>query len=135
MAVFRFEHHHLEDLVALLLAAGEALVDGAGGELAVHFQQVHFRVEILVVGDGVDFLALGQAGLEGGADEVGVARRRGFRMGYWKARKRPARERSSIDISRDILAVEGDGAAGDGVAFVAGDDLARGCICRSRWGP
>ena len=65
------EHGHLENLAALLFAAGETVVDRARGELPVDLQQVHFGVEALVVGGGVEFLALGHAGLDGGAEEVG----------------------------------------------------------------
>src|SRR5260370_25865435 len=35
------EHRHLEDLVALLLAAGEPFVDRAAGEALVHLHQLH----------------------------------------------------------------------------------------------
>ena len=37
----RLEQRHLQDLGALLLAAGEALVQIAGGEGVVHLQQRH----------------------------------------------------------------------------------------------
>ena len=37
----RLEHRHLEDLVALLLAAGEALVDRAAQEALVHLDELH----------------------------------------------------------------------------------------------
>ena len=62
--VFRLEHRHLEDFVALLLAAGEAFVDRARGEFAVHLEQVHLLVELLVVVGRLEFLALGQARLQ-----------------------------------------------------------------------
>ena len=125
MAVFRFEHHELEDLVALLLAAGEPFVDGAGGEFAVDLQQVHFGVEILVIGDGVDVLALGQAGLERGADEVGIGDTGDF--GRVLEGQEDAGARPLVDgHAEDFLAIEGDGAAGDDIAFMAGDDFREG---------
>ncbi len=71
-AVFRVEHHHLEDLVAFFLTAGEAFVDCAGGKFSIHFQEIHFLVERFIVTDGVDVLAFREARLEGGADEVGI---------------------------------------------------------------
>ena len=37
------EHRHLEDLAALLLAAGEAVVEVARGELAVHVAAARWR--------------------------------------------------------------------------------------------
>jgi hypothetical protein len=50
----------------------------------------------------------------------------GTSAGYWKARKMPARERSSTLMASRLMAVHGDGAAGDDVAFVAGDHLREG---------
>src|SRR5690606_20201502 len=43
----RLEELHLEDLVALLLAAGEALVDRALGERVVHAQALHGALDVL----------------------------------------------------------------------------------------
>ena len=65
------EHRHLEDLTALFFAAGKALVERAGGELAVHLQRIHFFVEFFIEFDGIDLLALRQTRRAGGADEVG----------------------------------------------------------------
>ena len=121
-AVFRLEHHHLEDLVALLFAAGEAFVHRAGGEFPVHLEVVHLRVEVLVVGDRVDFLALRQARLEGGADEVGVGDAGNF--GRILESEEDAGARALVDAhAQQVPAVHGDGAAGNDVAFVAGDHL------------
>ena len=46
----RFENRHLQDLVALLLAAGEPLVDRPAHEAAVHLDQLH-----LFLGQGQEF--------------------------------------------------------------------------------
>src|SRR5438046_3100889 len=43
----RLQHRELEDLDPLLLAAGEALVEITGGELAGHLQPVHRREQLL----------------------------------------------------------------------------------------
>jgi hypothetical protein len=48
----------------------------------------------------------------------------GISLGYWKARKRPARERSSGSISEDVFAVEEDSrrrGLGDLVVGMAGE--------------
>ena len=60
--VFGLQHHELEDLIALLFAAGEAFIDAAAGEAAVHLELVHAGVERFVELHGVDVLALRQAG-------------------------------------------------------------------------
>ena len=43
----RLQHRHLQDLDALLLAAGEPVVQVARGELAADLQMVHLREELL----------------------------------------------------------------------------------------
>ena len=65
------QHRHLEDLAALLLAAREPLVHGTGGEIARHTEGVHLGVELRIVLGRLEFLPLGKACLQGGADEVG----------------------------------------------------------------
>ena len=90
----RLEHRHLEDLVALLLAAGEALVHGALQELLVHLDELHLlahegeevhRVELALaarladrVERGLQEVAVGDAGdldriLEGEEDPLARA--------------------------------------------------------------
>ena len=76
--VLRLEHRHLQDLVALFLAAGETFVDRARGERAVHLQQIHFLVELRVVIGRLEFLAFGQARLHRGAEEIGDRHARDF---------------------------------------------------------
>ena len=124
-AVFRIEHDHLEDLVALFLTAGEAFVDGAGGEFAIHLQQIHLGVEVLVVGDGVDFLTLGEARLERGADEVRVGNAGDF-VGVLEGEENPGAGALIDGQCRDIDAVHRDGSGGGDIGLVAGDDLGEG---------
>src|SRR5258706_6122175 len=74
-----FEHRHLEDLGALLLAAREAVVDVAPRERVVHLEQRH-----LLLHEGAEFLGrkrllqsqLLPAGLQRHAQEVGDAHAR-----------------------------------------------------------
>ena len=70
------EHGELEDLGPLLLAAGEALVQVAAGELRVHAQLVHRGADLLAELAHRDqvfaFLAVGVADVgDGVAEEVG----------------------------------------------------------------
>ena len=120
--VFGFQHHELEDLVAFFLATGEALIHGAPGEGAVHFELVHAGVELLVEGDGVDVFTFGEASFEGGAEEVGVGDAGDF-VGILEGEEE-AGAGAGVDFHvEDVLAVEGDGACGDFVVAVAGEDL------------
>ena len=126
----RLEHRHLEDLAALLLAAGESLVDRARGELPVDLEQVHLLVEPLVIGRGVQFLALAKAGLEGGADEVGDADPGDLaRVLEGEEKSRPG---AFVGLHpEDGLPVQQDVAAGDRVVGMPGDGLGQGRFARA----
>ena len=118
----RLEHRHLEDLVALLFAAGKALVDGTVQQplleldeldlLAHQLKEIH-RVQLLqaaVLPDRV------QRGLE----EVSVAHSGNLDRileGEEDALARPLVGRHR----EEILAAVGDAALGDLVAFAAGE--------------
>ena len=69
------EHRHLEDLVALLLAAREALVDRAVEQRLVHLHQLHLLAHQLEEVDGVELrqAAVLAHGVERRLEEVGVA--------------------------------------------------------------
>ena len=56
MASLRFQHGHLENFVAFLLAAGEALVDGAVEQRLVHVQELHLVLDQLQEIHGVQLL-------------------------------------------------------------------------------
>ncbi len=119
------EHGHLEDLAAFLFAAGEALVDRAGGELPVDLEHVHLGVEALVVGGGVELLALGEAGLDGGAEEVGDGDAGDF--GGVLEGEEDAGAGAFVGLHfEDGFAFDEDLAGGDDVVGVAGDGLGEG---------
>ena len=121
-AVLRLEHHHLQDLVALLLTAGETFVDRTRGELAIHFEQIHLGVKVLVIGHRVDFLAFWQTRLQRRADEVGVGNSGHFR-GILEGEKDPG-ARAFVDRHfADVLTVDRHRSARDHITFVTGDHL------------
>ena len=72
------EERHLQDLVALLLAAGEAFVDAAVEEIGIHFEQLHLLAHEVVELERIELVlaALHLHGVVGEAQErlVGDAR-------------------------------------------------------------
>ena len=120
--VFRLEHGHLQDLVPLLLAAGETFVDRARGERAIHPEAIHFLVKLGVVIGRLEFLALRQAGLHRRAQEVGDRDARDFARileGHEKAFSRPF-VRFELE---NIFAVHRHRASGHDVIRMAGQHL------------
>src|SRR5579885_3236990 len=70
----RLQHRHLEDLVALLLAAGEPFVDGATEETIIHLHQPDPLLDQLQKLDGVELrlAAVLADGVERGLHQVNV---------------------------------------------------------------
>jgi hypothetical protein len=88
---------------------------------------VHLGVEALVVGGGVELLALGQAGLHGGAEEVGDGDA-GDLAGVLECEEE-AGAGALVGLHReDGLAVEQHITLRDGVVGVAGDGLGEGAL-------
>ncbi len=128
--VFGFKHGHLEDFAAFFLTAGEAVVDGAGGEGAVHLEEVHLFVELFVESDGVEFFALGEAGLQGGADEVGDGDAGNF-AGILEGEEEAGASSGVGFHFENVLPVECDAAFGDDVIFVARENFGQGAFARA----
>ena len=121
------EHGHLENLAALLLSAGESLVHRARGEVAGNFEGIHLRIELLVIVDSLEFLALREAGLQGRADEVGD----GDAGDLHRVLKRKEESESGADIGfqpEDALSVEQDVPARHRVIGMTGHDLGQGAL-------
>jgi hypothetical protein len=74
IASLRLQHGHLEDLVALLLAAGEALVDRAMQQLVGDLHHLELLAHQLEELHGIQFLLAARLALrvERRAQEVGV---------------------------------------------------------------
>ena len=129
MAQLRVEHGHLEDLVALLLAAGEALVDRPLEQLVVDVQELHLLLDQLEEVRGVElFLAAVLAdGVEGGAEEVGVADA-GDLDGVLEGEE-DALAGALLGVHvEQVLALEEDLALGDLVGVAAGEDAGQGAL-------
>jgi phosphoribosylformylglycinamidine (FGAM) synthase-like amidotransferase family enzyme len=59
----RFEHQHLQDLVALLLAAGESFIDTARQKALVHLHELHLAAHELQEFVGIDLRQAGRLAL------------------------------------------------------------------------
>jgi hypothetical protein len=91
-------------------------------ERAVNLEQVHFFVEPLVIGGGVQLLALAEASLQRGAEEIGDAHAGDFARVLEREEKAGAGALVGLQFE-DRTAVEEHFAAGDRVIRVAGDGL------------
>ena len=121
------EQLELGDLVALLLAAGEALVDVALRERRVQVELLEGGVDVLDPGAQLGRLAV-DGGL-GGAQEVGH-RDAGHLDGVLHGQEQPGAG-ALVDGHREhVLAVEGHRAAGDRVLRVAGDGVGQRRLAR-----
>ena len=96
------EHEHLQHLHALLLSAGEALVEIAVDEVLVHLHEVHGLAQLLDVGGDIH-AAVADASVR----PQSMARFRNLptvtpaiSTGYWKARKTPLSARSLVVSAR-----------------------------------
>src|SRR4051794_12435761 len=124
----RLEQLQLQDLVPLLLAAREALVDVAVGERGVDPQVLHRRPDVLDPGAQLGGLAV-DGGLRG-AQEVrdGDA---GDLDRVLHGEEEPGAG-ALVDRHReDVLAVEGHRSARDRVLGVAGDRVGEGRLARA----
>ena len=81
---------------------------------------------MLVVFDGVEFLALGQTGLKRGADEVGNRHAGDFHRVLEGDKKPRAGALVGLLHFKKIQAIERDRAAGDLIVGVAGHDFGEG---------
>ena len=108
----RLQHGHLENLVALLLAARKALVHGSVHQLLVHLQQLHL---LLVVGQKIHGVQLVLAAVfadrvQGRAQKIRVADARNLHR-ILKGQKHAFARRVLGLHLQQILAVEQDSAA------------------------
>ena len=122
------EHGHLEDLVALLLAAGETLVQVAARRSRVHVEPLHPLRE----GDpDLEHRDLGAApGRDGLAEELRDRHARDL-LGVLEGQEHPRPGPRVGRPGRDLLASKHDPALGDLVAGVAGEGVGEGGLART----
>src|SRR5699024_9974862 len=119
----RLEHLELEDLVTLLLPAGEALVDVAAGERGIHAQVLHRLLEVLRPGAQLRSLSV----------EGGLGRTEEVRHGHTGNLDGVlhGQEQTGLGTLVDghvehVLAVEGDRTGGHLVLRVPGQGVGQG---------
>ena len=112
----RLQHRHLEDLVALLLAAGEALVEVAVHERRVHLQSLHPLLHGHVGLDGAHVGSL--AGLESLGQEV-ADRDAGDLLGVLEGQEQAGLGPHVGGPVGDVLALEADRPGDQGVLGAA----------------
>ena len=119
----RVEQLELDDLVALLLAAGEALVDVALREVAVHLHLVHGRVDLLRPGAQLRRLAV-ESRLRRAQE---VRHRDAGHLDRVLHREEEPGPGALVDAHRQhVDPVEGDLPVGDAVLRVARDRVGKG---------
>ena len=128
----RFEHRHLENLVAFLFPAREADVDAASRKAAVHFHIGHLLAHQLEEGRGADrFEApLLPLGVDGGFHEVGVAHA-GNLHGILESQEDAGPGAFLGREGEQVAAVIGDGAFGHFKGFTAGQDGRQRALARA----
>ena len=128
----RFQYGHLQDLVALLLAAGEAGIDVAFQELLVHLHETEPIAHQLHEADRIQrrFTARGPQRVERGLQEDHVVDARQFHRVL--QRQKQATAGTLLRRQRQqVLALEADRAATDLVAFASGEDMRQGAFTRA----
>ena len=126
------EHRHLEDLVALLLAAGEAEIDASLQELLLDPDQLGLVAHELHEARGVDLLLTPRPAqrIERGAQEVHVGDAWDLH-GVLEGQKHAGGRALLRRHRQQVLAVIADLAAGHLVAFPAGEDVGERALARA----
>ena len=128
----RLEHGHLQDLVALLLAAREADVDRALEHLGVDVELARLLADQLEEVGGADLVLAARLalGVERGAQEGHVADARD--LDRVLERQEQARRRPLLGLhAEQVVAVERRGAVRDHVAVAPGQDVGQRRLARA----
>ena len=123
----RLEHRHVEDLVALLLAAGEALVDRPVEQRLLHLHQLHALLDQLEEVHGVHLrlAAVLADGVQRGLEEVGVGDAGDLHRVLEGQEHALAGALLGVHLQQ-VPAVEEHLALGDLVVLAAGEHLGQG---------
>ncbi len=128
----RFEHGHLENLVALLLAAGEAGVDGAIEQRLIHLHGGHFVANQIEEIHGVELrLAVSLAhGVERRLEEIHIADAGNLDRILEGEENAGLSALFGVELEQ-VLAVVSDGAARNLIKVAAGEDLGERALARA----
>src|SRR5437868_7035710 len=128
----RFEHRHLQDFAAFLLAAGKSFVDRAGRERSVDVEQIHFLVKLSVVIGGFQFLAFGQARLRRRAQKISDGNTRNFTR-VLKGEKQTSSRALVRPELKQVFAIHQHSPARHAIVRIAGNDLCQRAFARAVW--
>ena len=130
----RLQHQHLQHLHALLLPAGEALVEVAVDEGLVHLHEVHGLAQLLDVRGDIHALAVRARPRQ----RSSMARLRNLptvtpaiSTGYWNARKTPRSARSLVLQRQVVLSVQDHAAPGHRVGGVTHEHVRQRALSRA----
>jgi len=121
---FGLEHQHLQDFIALLLAAGKSFVHAAGEKRLAHMHELHLLPDQRQKLIRIDFgLAGGLAlGVQRGLQQVHIVDAGNFNRILESEKQAGARALLGAH-RQQIAALEGHGSLGDFVVFAAGQHL------------
>ena len=128
----RFQHRHLEDLAALLFAAGESDVHLPAGEFRPHLEQGHLLFHPFQEGAGVQGRSSGRflPGRKGCLQEV--LHRYAGNLHRILERQEQSRPGTFLRFHREeVPAQEGDASAGHLVVGFSGEDGGQGALPRA----
>ena len=125
----RFEEHHLEDLVPLLLAAGKALVERPSQQPLVHFDELHLLAHELHEVDRVELLVAARPPyrIDRRLEEVRVVDAGDLHRVLEREEDSPLGALVGLEGEK-VLAPVGHSSASDVVALPTGEDVAQAAL-------
>src|SRR5690606_27938097 len=124
------QHRHLQDLAALFLAAGKALIEVTAGKGRIHLQARHGLAQLLAELGQRDLITLFPAGVDRRPQEVGNAHARDF-TGILEAEKE-SRTGALIGFHlQKIFAVEINPAGSDLITRMARQSIGQRALSRT----
>ena len=128
----RLQQRHLQDFVALLLAAGEAFVDAAVEEIGIHFEQLHLFAHEVVELERIELVlaALRLHRVVGESQELAVGDAGDLDRVLKTEEHAGTRTLLGLEFEQVLAFVE-DRAAGHLVSGMAGKHLGEGALARA----
>ena len=120
--IFRLKHGKLQNFRTFLFAAGEALVDSARSERAIHTQQLHLFVKLRVIIGCLELFPFGETRLHGRAQKIRDRHARDFAWILERQEKPAPGTFIGVELEK-IFSVHHHLALGDLVVGMTGQDL------------